>query len=207
MVKKVLVPSVMVNVSVLEIAMLGVPPLMVMSPPKSDVLSTSRVLPVCTAPVMSATVKTPASAEMPPLAVKAPVKVEVVPTVRAAAAATVLLAFKVVKEPAAAEAPPMTAPSIVPPLMSPVVTEPRSVQVAPAAVGEVVMIGETKVLVERLSDPARVAKVPVVGRVTLVAAEVVKNKVLAAVPTATTPVTSWKVWVRAKVGSVKVKVV
>ena len=51
-------------------------------------------------------------------------------------------AFKVVNDPAAADVPPITVPSIVPPLMSAVVTVPKSVQVAPAAVGEPVMVGE-----------------------------------------------------------------
>ncbi len=40
--------------------------------------------------------------------------------------------------------PPITVPSIVPPLMSAVVTVPKSVHVAPAAVGEVVMVGEVR---------------------------------------------------------------
>ena len=46
---------------------------------------------------------------------------------------------------AAADAPPMTVPSNVPPLISAVVTVPRSVQVAPAAVGDVVIVGEAMV--------------------------------------------------------------
>ena len=54
----------------------------------------------------------------------------------------VLLEVKVVKAPLDAEDAPIEVPSIVPPLMSIVVTEPRSAQVAPAAVGLVVIVGE-----------------------------------------------------------------
>ena len=74
----------------------------------------------------------------------------------------------VVNVPAAEELPPIIVPSIVPPLISTVVTVPRSVHVAPTAVGEVVIIGLTSVLLDKDSIPARVASVPVVGRVTFV---------------------------------------
>lgn len=47
-----------------------------------------------------------------------------------------------VNVPAAADDPPIIVPSSVPPFISTVVTVPRSVQVAPAAVGDVVIVGE-----------------------------------------------------------------
>ena len=75
---------------------------------------------------------------------------------------------------AAADAPPITVPSSVPPLMSAVVTVPRSVQVAPAAVGDVVIVGEAIVgLVPKTATPVpvsserearRAADAPVVAR-------------------------------------------
>ena len=45
-----------------------------------------------------------------------------------------VVAARAAKEPAAVEAPPITAPSIVPPLISTVVTVPRLAHVPPAAV-------------------------------------------------------------------------
>lgn len=73
-----------------------------------------------------------------------------------------------VSNPEKVKLPSMVIAPIVPPLTSMVVTVPKSVQVAPAAVGEVVMVGEVKDLLDKVSDPARVARVPVVGKVRLV---------------------------------------
>jgi hypothetical protein len=92
---------------------------------------------------------------------------------------TVDEALRVVNEPAAAEDPPITVPSIVPPFISIVVTVPKLAQVAPAAVGLVVMIGDTRVLLLKLSAPANVASVPVVGNVTFVDAVVVSVRAFA----------------------------
>tara|TARA_Y100000310_G_scaffold236066_1_gene239238 strand:- start:83 stop:481 length:399 start_codon:yes stop_codon:yes gene_type:complete len=50
-------------------------------------------------------------------------------------------------------------PSMNPPLISPVVTDPRSVHVAPAAVGLPVMVGEVSDLLESVWDAARSATV------------------------------------------------
>ena len=75
---------------------------------------------------------------------------------------------RVVNVAAAELAPPIIVPSIVPPFISAVVTVPKSVHVAPAAVGEVVITGLTSVLLDKDSIPAKVASVPVVGNVILV---------------------------------------
>lgn len=98
-------------------------------------------------------------------------------TVRFVALTFVDVAF--VKTAVLAAAPPMAVPSSVPPLISIVVTVPRLAQVAPEAVGEPPMVGEVRVLLVRVSLPAKVARVPVVGRVTFVAPVVVKVRLCA----------------------------
>ena len=65
-----------------------------------------------------------------------------------------------VKVPAAGVVAPIVVPSMVPPFMSSVVTAPKSSQVAPAAVGDVEIVGEVRVLFVRVSVPATVATVP-----------------------------------------------
>ena len=69
---------------------------------------------------------------------------------------TLVLAVTVVVVAAAGVVAPIVVPSIVPPLISAVVTEPKSVQVAPAAVGEVPITGEVRVLLVRVCVPTRV---------------------------------------------------
>jgi len=64
--------------------------------------------------------------------------------------ANVPLDAKFVKVPAAGDEPPMTVPSIVPPLISAVVTEPKFVHVAVAAVGDPVMVGEVNDLLVKV---------------------------------------------------------
>ncbi len=85
-----------------------------------------------------------------------------------------LVEVEFVKTPVLGVAPPIAVPSMVPPLISIVVTVPRLAQVAPVAVGVPVIVGDVSDLFVRVSVPVRVAKVPVVGRVTFVRPEVVR---------------------------------
>ena len=73
------------------------------------------------------------------------------------------LLVRVENVPTPAEEPPIVAPSIVPPFMSTVVTDPKLVQVALAAVGAVSIVGEVKVLFVKVSIVARPTKVSVVA--------------------------------------------
>jgi hypothetical protein len=73
-----------------------------------------------------------------------------------------LVEVRVVKAPEPTEAAPIFTPSIVPPLISTVVTVPKSAQVAPAAVGEVMMVGEAmvgEVLKTKPSEPVSSVKI------------------------------------------------
>jgi hypothetical protein len=89
----------------------------------------------------------------------------------------VVVAF--VKTPVLGVVAPIVVPLMVPPLIAIVVTVPRLAQVAPEAVGVPVMVGEVRDLFVRVSVPVRVARVPVVGRVTLVVPVVVKVRLCA----------------------------
>jgi len=88
----------------------------------------------------------------------------------------------VVNDPAAADVPPIIVPSIVPPLISAVVIVPKSVQVAPAAVGEPVIVGEVRDLLVKVWMAVKVTTVSEVpGKAKLVPSVPVKVIVFEAV--------------------------